>query len=101
MTLDEQTQFNPFERPLTAEEQASRQKMLQIIQDYQDVFDNPKGKNVLQHLYKACFLGETSFVAENPYATAFNEGKRKVALMVRNFINKPLSDWAQQYGIHE
>ena len=52
---------------------------------YRGVFSGPDGELVLQDLLKFCNGGNQSFVPGEPYETAFNEGKRRVALRIVAF----------------
>ena len=52
------------------------------IADYQRTFDTPSGKKVLYHLMKAHGVMERSFIEDNQFATAFNEGGRNVVLQI-------------------
>lgn len=56
-----------------------RNNSVKIIAQYQELFKTSDGKAVLQDLVKDCGVFTSSF-SEDTHATAFNEGKRAVAL---------------------
>jgi hypothetical protein len=53
---------------------------------YKAVFNGPSGDKVLAELMKLCHFHSTSFNAENPYKTSFNEGQRSVVLHILNIL---------------
>lgn len=54
------------------------QKEKDRIQDYKLTFGSPHGKRVLYDLINACNVLNTSFVANDPYASIYKEGRRAV-----------------------
>jgi len=54
---------------------------------YVAAFSGPAGEAVLADLLKFCNAGGTSFVPGAPDATAFEEGKRRVALRIAGYLN--------------
>ena len=52
--------------------------------DYQQSFESESGKKVLRHLMKTCGIMQPSIDMKdcNPYATAFNEGRRAVVIEI-------------------
>jgi len=54
------------------------------IAEYQQVFDSGSGKKVLRHLMRNCGMMQPSLDMKdcNPYATAFNEGRRAVVIEI-------------------
>lgn len=44
--------------------------------------DNAQGRLIMADLARYCRVGQTSFVAGDPYQTAFNEGARDVFLHI-------------------
>ena len=54
------------------------------IAEYQQVFDSESGKKVLRHLMRNCGMMQPSIDMKdcNPYATAFNEGRRAVVIEI-------------------
>jgi len=54
------------------------------IAEYQQVFDSESGKKVLRHLMRNCGMMQPSLDMKdcNPYATAFNEGRRAVVIEI-------------------
>lgn len=47
----------------------------------------PAQERVLRDLYDFCGMFQTSFVAGDPYATAFQEGARAVVLRILDFAH--------------
>jgi len=56
-------------------------------QAYQQTFSSPHAQKVLADLRKFCFADKTTFVPNDPYASAFSEGRREVFLRINAFIN--------------
>lgn len=50
----------------------------EVRQDYARAFDGMQGKRLLRDLAEYCNVGSSSFVAGDPYQTAFREGQRDV-----------------------
>lgn len=64
-----------------------------LHQDYQDAFRSEAGKSVLDDLEKTAFFHRTSFVPNDPYHTAHNEGLRALVLRIHYYLNsQPLED---------
>lgn len=57
---------------------------------YKMVFDSPNGQLILTDLADRHRIFQTTFVTNDPYATAFNEGRRAVILDLIRFINHDL-----------
>ncbi len=74
-------------RPLLA---GLRDRILQRNQRYRLVFAGSVGAFVRDDLFRLGHLGRPTYVPGDPVATAFNEGKRFVALHVASILN--LSD---------
>lgn len=55
---------------------------------YKRVFETPDGQEVLTHICKVAHLSKSTFVAGDPYETAMNEGRRKLALEILRFVRK-------------
>jgi len=55
---------------------------------YTDVFSGTAGKKILTDLESRCNWRGSSYVAGDPNATAFEEGKRAVILHIHNMINE-------------
>lgn len=87
-------------RPLLA---GLRDRILQRNQRYRLVFAGSVGAFVRDDLFRLGHLGRPTYVPGDPVATAFNEGKRFVALHVASILNlsdeeivaRSNSDWAQ------
>lgn len=71
--------MNPFSR--LKDEVESLKQRLSLHQHYHSVFESPQGKAVLHDLLAACGMFRTS-QDSNPHTTAFNEGKRVIALHI-------------------
>lgn len=69
-----------------------RKRSLASLQNYKDVFSTLKGKNVLWDLFKECHLISPSFVPGDSHGSAFNDGKRSVALYIIKKLNQKPSD---------
>ena len=54
---------------------------------YIDVFLSPKGKVVLEHMFTQLGMDNTTMVANDPYSTAYNEGRRSVYMEILRIIN--------------
>ena len=63
---------------------------------YRRVFDTVDGKMVLEDLAKRCFENYTSFDANNPYQTSFNEGRRSVYKHIINLLNRDLKELLEE-----
>lgn len=83
MTLDEEGVQEAQEKAVI--------RQVELMEAYQSVFTNPKGKQVLDHLCRHCFLGDTTFVVGDPYQTALNEGSRRVILSILSILKKDFS----------
>lgn len=55
---------------------------------YRALFDSQEGKEVLKDLLVFCDYDAPTFVAGDPCSTAYNEGKRRVALRISSFLKK-------------
>lgn len=51
-------------------------------QKYKELFKGPTGEFILSSLFDFAGFYKQSFVANDPYQSAFNEGKRAVALHI-------------------
>ena len=58
-----------------------------VARGYQTVFSGPVGQMVLADIMTRAGMVGTSFVAGDPHATAFNEGKRRLALEIIERLN--------------
>ena len=58
-------------------------KLRELKQAYQNVFESESGKKVLADLERRCFYNTTTF-SQNSNTTIFNEGKRSVLLHIKN-----------------
>lgn len=57
-----------------------------LSQDYKEVFGSEAGKRVLKDLLTVCKHNSPTFVPGQADVTAFNEGMRRVALRIVNFV---------------
>jgi hypothetical protein len=62
----------------------SSSRMIATLADYQRTFSSTHGKRVLRSLMKTCGMMQPSIDMRecNPYATAFNEGKRAAVIEI-------------------
>lgn len=63
-----------------------KDKTKQLLMDFHNAFDNDGGKRVLANLSFECNEESLSFVRNDPYSTAYNEGKRYVILHIRRVL---------------
>ena len=61
---------------------------VKIHEDYQTIFSTPEGQRVLSHILKHAHGCKSTFVAGDPYQTAFREGQRTLALSILRFTYK-------------
>ena len=54
---------------------------------YRDTFSSPHGQEVLRDIVQRGSLHTVSFTGETPLSTAFNEGKRALALEIIYMLN--------------
>ena len=54
--------------------------------DYRNVFDSDSGRRVMADLFRFCRMGQPSFVAGDPHATAYQEGMRRVFLRIAGIL---------------
>lgn len=54
---------------------------------YKNVFNTKEGKLVLADIFKLCGYNKQVFVQSDPYATAFNAGRHKVAQLISATLN--------------
>jgi hypothetical protein len=66
----------------------TKQKLIQLIQDYKNVFKSDEGSRVLEDLEKRCHYSITTFSKDSSHETAFFEGQRSVFLFIKAMINK-------------
>jgi hypothetical protein len=67
-------------------EEAARERA-ETARAYHAVFAGPQGQMVLADILTRAGLVGTSFVAGDPCATAFNEGKRRLGLEIIERLN--------------
>ncbi len=58
-----------------------------LIEAYQEAFHGETGKKILKDLALYCKFNETSFIPEDPCATAFNEGARDAFLHILEMLH--------------
>ncbi len=70
-------------------------QLKQVIEDrlylhgaYKRLFDTPDGKTVLSHLMRSGYVFDTTYVRNDPNATALNEGSRRMVLSILRYLNK-------------
>ena len=64
----------------------SKTKIKELIQNYKTVFGSDDGKMVMDDLEKRCFYNVTTF-SKGDNETAFFEGQRTVLLFIKSMIN--------------
>lgn len=64
-------------------------RLLQRNQRYRLVFAGSAGARVRDDLFRLGHVGRPSYVPGDPTATAFNEGKRFMALHIAALLNLP------------
>ena len=64
-----------------------RERILKRNQRYRLVFAGPVGAQVRDDLFRLCHAGRPTYVPGDPVATAFNEGKRFMALHIAAILN--------------
>ena len=57
--------------------------------DLEWVLSDPRGRRVLASVVEQCGVNRLSFVAGDPLATAFNEGRRSVGIFLTNALTAP------------
>ena len=66
----------------------ARIELEQLKLAFRQTFLSDQGKKVMALLQKWCFAKKTTFVPGDPYATAMNEGSRRVLLDIEGMIRK-------------
>ena len=59
---------------------------------YKTVFNTPEGKDLLKDLCMFCNYNRPTYVSGDPYASAYNEGMRRVFLRIQQFVNLDEND---------
>jgi hypothetical protein len=72
-----------------------------IIKSYSTVFDTPEGKKVLADLCSNGFIDTPSIDVNNPYQTAYNEGRRSMALHILNALQITNESLQRMYNKNE
>jgi hypothetical protein len=67
--------------------------------NYYNAFSSPHGQRVLEDIAKRGLLHTVSFAGEAPLGTAFNEGKRALALEIMYMLNpNPVHNITHTHG---
>ena len=66
-------------------------QVMENIQLYKRVFDNPDGEAVLKDLEKRCFVNRTTF-NENHGQMSLSEGRRSIYVYIINLISKDIKE---------
>jgi len=69
----------------------SENRYVANIIDYKNTFETKSGEKVLRHLMKVHGVFTTSFVEDNQYSTAFNEGGKNVILQIIKKVGMDLA----------
>ncbi len=73
---------------------------VEMQEAYIDVFLCPKGKVVLEHMFKQLGMDDSTLVANDPMTTAWKEGRRSVFMEILRILNidfTPLMKEAMRY----
>ena len=62
--------------------------IVELNDSYKKTFSTPDGERVLKHLCKIGFVGDTTYVAGDPYETAHREGQRRLVLSILRFLER-------------
>ena len=65
----------------------SKKKIKELIQNYKTVFGSDDGKMVMDDLEKRCFYNTSTYSSKEPNETAFFEGQRTILLFIKSMIN--------------
>lgn len=71
-----------------------------LLTTYQKVFDSEDGKLILHDMMKANGMFDTTF-DENPYRTAFQEGRRSVITNLIMLLGKDANEMYKQFKEQE
>ena len=61
------------------------QQIKELKQLYQNVFESPDGKKILDDLSRKCFINRTT-LNESQIQMAFNEGQRSIVLHIQTMM---------------
>ena len=87
MTVAQAQQVEGTARVITSAEDELQQRR----QDVLDTFTSEAGERVLQRLMDGNGVKHTTFVAGDPYSTAYMEGKRSVVLEILGTMGRALT----------
>ena len=76
-------------------------KVKGIKEDYRKVFSTEEGKRVLADLERIGFFNTITFVPNDPYAMAFNEGNRAFLLHIKTILDMDLETLQRIYEAQE
>jgi hypothetical protein len=87
MTLDFDKLMYPHTRHQHNDARMEAYDLERMGKAYRDVFLSEQGKIVLADIAQRGLLHTVSFTGETPLSTAFNEGKRALALEIIRLLN--------------
>lgn len=70
------------------EHAVSDMRLEMLRSQYRTVFEGDAGEAVLRDLYEFCGLFMQAHVPGDPFHTAFNDGKRRVALRINAMLSE-------------
>lgn len=76
-----------------------RRDILRNIAAYKALFQSEAGQMVYQHLMRFCRVYQETLDSDNMHLTARNEGMRKVGLMIRRYVKRPMDEFIKEYGV--
>lgn len=71
---------------LTAEQRAEQEAVL--VSAYREALGGERGRIALADILRRGHVMETTYVTGDPYATAFREGRRRLALEIVEMVNR-------------
>ena len=80
-----------------------RSRAMEVAEAYQHCLDpqQARGKMILADLAVYCQVRHSSFTANDPYQTAFNEGARDVFLHIMEMLGLTADDFIQLHRDYE
>jgi GTPase SAR1 family protein len=71
-------------------EQRQEAEALRVFTAFKNLFQGVDSETVLTELARLASFQATSFAADNPHMTSFNEGKRDLFLTLLRYVNQPI-----------
>jgi len=76
-------------------------KAIKVNASYKKAFSGPDGETVLKDLLVSTGFDTTTFVAHDPYSSAYNEGRRSIVLQILRMVDIDPKRYRQLYEITE